>query len=136
MRSRIALICAIAIALAVFAFSMLPEKQKALTTGLRLYPIELGNGRVIFVNPHRIAHWLAFGVVTMAFCTVTKSARTRMWVAGGVLGFAWFIEWAEAFFYHSGFERYDVSDDARGILVGLILIQIAMLARNRWRVRT
>lgn len=131
MRRRIALVCAIAIAIAVFAFSMLPESRKASTTGLRLFPIELGGGNVLFVNPHRIAHWLAFGAVTMAFAAAARSMRARVAIAGAVLGFAWFIEWAEAFLYHSGFERYDMRDDAMGIFAGLILIQFAMALAKR-----
>jgi hypothetical protein len=130
-RRRIALAFAVAITTAVFAFSLLPWRQKAFTTGVRAYPIEIGDGAVIFLNLHRIAHWTAFAVITIAFSAAARRTGVRVAIAAAALGLAWFIEWAEAFLYHSGFERYDVRDDAIGILAGLILIQLAMTVWKR-----
>ena len=133
MKRRILLAISFATAIAVFAFSMLPEQQKFKTTGIRTYPLQLGDGSVLFVNPHRIAHWIAFGLITAVFTALARSARVRIAIGIAVLAFAWTIEWAEDALYRSGFEVTDVWDDAGGIATALLAVEVTAQVTTRSR---
>lgn len=76
---------------------------------------------------HRLIHFVAFGSSFLVLSLLATGRRKQLEAAGEVMAIGCFIELTQYFAYSHRqlFEWWDVRDDAIGIIVAFLLIQIA-----------
>ena len=104
---RVALVCAIALTIALLLASVMPSAGQAFAGEL-----------------HRRAHLVSFAALALAWRWSLPRVPVSM-VALGVIGFAFLHEAIEIFGHGHPYEMADVAIDASGALVGLILAQVS-----------
>jgi hypothetical protein len=76
---------------------------------------------------HRLIHFVAFGSSFLVLSLLATGRREELETAAEVLAIGCIVELAQYFVYshRQVFEWWDVRDDAIGIVVAFLLVQIA-----------
>jgi len=80
---------------------------------------------------HRLIHFVAFGSSFLVLSLLAARRREELEAAGKLMSIACIVELSQYFIYshRQVFEWWDVRDDAIGITVAFVLVQIARRAR-------
>jgi hypothetical protein len=75
----------------------------------------------LFANRrHRIVHWLSFGGLAFVLGLLGRNTRQRVLGSAAVAGLGLGIEYLQHVIYMNPLETWDIRDDLRASLVGLI----------------
>lgn len=74
---------------------------------------------------HRLIHFVAFGSSFLVLSLLATGRREELEAAGEVMAIGCIVELAQYFISPRRFEWWDVRDDAIGIAVAFLLLQIA-----------
>ncbi len=109
---------------AVIVGSLLPGSAKATLRGSESKHI---HARSAVSLKHRLLHFFAFGSSFFVLSRLAIGRREELQAAGEVMTIGCLVELAQYFIYsyRYGFEWWDVRDDAIGIAVTFLLVQIA-----------
>ena len=130
MSKRKHLILSFGSALAIFCAALLPQRWKLeLGFGYHRLAIPLF-GSSFFIDPHTIAHALAFGGAAVLLLS-TASGLYRTMVVFGLAGLALATEAAEYFVYRNSFEWRDVLIDLAAIGISGLLVKLTGLSASR-----
>jgi hypothetical protein len=108
----------------VIVGSLLPGSAKATLHASERKPTQFGN---MGNAKHRLIHFIAFGSSFLVLSLLATGRREQLEAAGEVLAIGCIVELAQYFMYSHRhvFEWWDVRDDAIGIALAFLLVQIA-----------
>ena len=91
----------------------------------------------VITTRHRLIHFVAFGSSFLVLSLLATGKREELEAAGEVLAIGCILEVIQYFVYsrRQVFEWWDVRDDAIGIAVAFLLVQIASLVAQRFAAR-
>jgi hypothetical protein len=114
----------------VIVGSLLPGSAK-----ITLYASESGSPQFRHTPnlTHRLIHFVAFGSSFLVLSLLATGRREQSEAGGDVLAIGCIVEVIQYFVYshRQVFEWWDVRDDAIGIAVAFLLVQIASLVARR-----
>jgi hypothetical protein len=84
---------------------------------------------------HRLAHWIAFGVLSFFLALLGKSSSRRIAAFVGIAAFGALIELLQHVIYINPLETWDIRDDIYGALAGFLGATVMIAVDRRRRAR-
>ena len=114
---------------AVIAGSLMPSPGKE-KLGLR--PVKTAHAQRHIASRHRLAHMFAFGSSWFLVSLLAFNNREALEAAGEILAVGFLVELTQFVVYSHGhmFEWWDIRDDAIGIAVTLLAVQLVRRGRR------
>jgi VanZ family protein len=75
-----------------------------------------------FSNADKFEHALAYGTLTLWFCQIYTSARSRLIVSVLLVGLGVGLEYVQGWTGYRTFDLWDMAADAVGVLLGILFV--------------